>query len=141
MIASLGLLAALGVQGLELEITSLGTPDDRQRYRAQLVAWLQGGRTGSIPTLGRLTTNPLRILDEHHPGSIGRSLTLLEALVMSAVRFAEVQALLRQLAIPFQVNNRLVRGLDYYGHTAFEIIATSSVLRPPSVAAAVTTAS
>ena len=120
------LLAALGVQGLELEINSLGTPNDRQRYRAQLVAWLEE-RVDQLDSDSqeRLTTNPLRILDSKNPTTqalLADAPTLLEALSEESVaRFAEVQALLRQLAIPFQVNTRLVRGLDYYGHTAFEI--------------------
>ena len=120
------LLAALGVQGLELEVNSLGTPDDRQRYRAQLVAWLQE-RADQLDadSQERLTTNPLRILDSKNTTTqalLADAPTLLEALSEeSAARFAEVQRLLRQLAIPFQVNTRLVRGLDYYGHTAFEI--------------------
>jgi histidyl-tRNA synthetase len=120
------LLAALGVQGLELEINSLGTPNDRQRYRAQLVAWLEE-RVDQLDSDSqeRLTTNPLRILDSKNPTTqalLADAPTLLEALSEeSAARFVEVQALLRQLAIPFQVNTRLVRGLDYYGHTAFEI--------------------
>ena len=120
------LLAALGVQGLELEINSLGTPDDRQRYRAQLVAWLQERADQLDPdSQERLTTNPLRILDSKNTTTqalLADAPTLLEALSEeSAARFEEVQRLLRQLAIPFQVNTRLVRGLDYYGHTAFEI--------------------
>ena len=58
------LLAALGIQGLELEINSLGTPDDRQRYRAQLVEWLQKRADQLDPdSRDRLITNPLRILD------------------------------------------------------------------------------
>ena len=120
------LLAALGVQGLELEINSLGTPDDRQRYRTQLVAWLEERADQLDPdSQTRLTTNPLRILDSKNPTTqalLADAPTLLEALSEdSAARFAEVQTLLRQLEIPFQVNTRLVRGLDYYGHTAFEI--------------------
>ena len=120
------LLAALGVQGLELEINSLGTPDDRQRYRSQLVAWLEERVDQLDPdSQERLTTNPLRILDSKNPTTqalLADAPTLLEALsAESAARFAEVQRLLQQLAIPFQVNTRLVRGLDYYGDTAFEI--------------------
>jgi histidyl-tRNA synthetase len=125
------LLAALGVQGLELQINSLGTPDDRQRYRAQLVAWLQERADQLDPdSQARLITNPLRILDSKNTTTqalLADAPTLLAALSEeSAARFAEVQRLLRQLAIPFQVNTRLVRGLDYYGHTAFEI--TSDLL-------------
>ena len=120
------LLAALGIQGLQLEINSLGTPDDRQRYRAELVAWLEERRDQLDPdSQERLTTNPLRILDSKNTTTqalLADAPTLLMALSEeSAARFAEVQRLLRQLAIPFQVNTRLVRGLDYYGHTAFEI--------------------
>jgi histidyl-tRNA synthetase len=120
------LLAALGVQGLELEINSLGTPDDRLRYRAQLVAWLEERADQLDPdSQERLITNPLRILDSKNATTqalLADAPTLLEALSEeSAARFAEVQKLLQQLAIPFQVNTRLVRGLDYYGHTAFEI--------------------
>ena len=120
------LLAALGVQGLELEINSLGTPDDRQSYRAQLVAWLQDRADQLDPdSQERLITNPLRILDSKNTTTqalLADAPTLLEALSEeSAARFAEVQRLLLQLGIPFQVNTRLVRGLDYYGHTAFEI--------------------
>ena len=120
------LLAALGVRGLELEINSLGTPEDRQRYRAQLVAWLEARRDQlDSDSQERLTTNPLRILDSKNKATqelLADAPTLLEALgPESAQRFEQVQALLRQLAIPFRLNTRLVRGLDYYGHTAFEI--------------------
>ena len=120
------LLASLGVQGLELEINSLGTPDDRQRYRAQLVAWLEERVDQLDPdSQERLSTNPLRILDSKNKATqalLAAAPTLLEALsAESAQRFEQVQQLLRQLEIPFKLNTRLVRGLDYYGHTAFEI--------------------
>ena len=120
------LLASLGIQGLELEINSLGTPDDRLRYREQLVVWLRERVDLRDPdSQERLITNPLRILDSKNKTTqalLADAPTLLECLTdESAARFAEVQAFLRQLAIPFKVNTRLVRGLDYYGHTAFEI--------------------
>ena len=119
-------LAALGVQGLELEINSLGSPADRQRYRAQLVSWLQERADQLDPdSQDRLVVNPLRILDTKNKSTkalLADAPTLLEALCEeSAFRFSEVQVLLQQLNIPFQVNTRLVRGLDYYSHTAFEI--------------------
>ena len=120
------LLASLGIQGLELEINSLGTPDDRLRYREQLVVWLRQRVNQLDPdSQERLITNPLRILDSKNKTTqalLADAPTLLECLSdESAARFAEVLAFLRQLAIPFKVNTRLVRGLDYYGHTAFEI--------------------
>ena len=120
------LLAALGVKGLQLEINSLGTPNDRLRYRTELVAWLQDRAELLDPdSQDRLISNPLRILDSKNKTTQAMLVdapTLLDALSEeSSARFMEVQTLLRQMAIPFQVNTRLVRGLDYYSHTAFEI--------------------
>ena len=120
------LLATLGVGGLELELNSLGTAEDRLAYRKALVAWLEQRSEELDPdSQARLSTNPLRILDskskdtqallEHAPTLTD---TLCEA---SRERFAEVQRGLTALGIPFRLNPRLVRGLDYYSHTAFEI--------------------
>jgi len=120
------LLLELGVSGLELQINSLGTLEDRQLYRKQLVTWLEARIDQlDVDSQQRLTTNPLRILDSKNPSTQALLLdapTLLEALSEdSAQRFESVQVLLNKLAIPFNLNPRLVRGLDYYGHTAFEI--------------------
>ena len=120
------LLAHLGVGGLELEINSLGTPEDRQAYRAALVAWLEQRMDQlDADSQARLTTNPLRILDSKNPATqalLEQAPTLADALSPeSRHRFALVQQGLTALGIPYQLNSRLVRGLDYYGHTAFEI--------------------
>ena len=125
------LLADLGVGGLALELNTLGTPEDRARYRAQLVAYLQDHRDQLDPdSQDRLERNPLRILDSKNAETqalLASAPTLAEALApASRERFEQVQAGLSALAIPFRPNPRLVRGLDYYGHTAFEI--TSSQL-------------
>lgn len=73
----------------------------------------------------RLTSNPLRILDSKNKETqllLNEAPTLLQALSAESVaRFEKVRALLHQLQIPHQINPRLVRGLDYYGHTAFEM--------------------
>ena len=120
------LLAQLGVGGLELEINSLGTPEDRQAYRAALVAWLEQ-RIDQLDadSQARLSTNPLRILDSKNPATqalLEQAPTLADALSPeSQQRFMAVQQGLTALGIPFRLNPRLVRGLDYYGHTAFEI--------------------
>ena len=120
------LLAQLGVGGLELEINSLGTPEDRLAYRSALVAWLEQ-RIDQLDadSQARLTTNPLRILDSKNPDTqalLEQAPTLADALsTESRQRFAAVQQGLTALGIPFHLNPRLVRGLDYYGHTAFEI--------------------
>ena len=120
------LLAQLGVGGLELEINSLGTPEDRQAYREALVAWLEQRMDQLDPdSQARLTTNPLRILDSKNPETqalLEQAPTLADALSPdSRHRFAAVQEGLTALGIPYRLNPRLVRGLDYYGHTAFEI--------------------
>jgi len=120
------LLADLGVGGLALELNTLGSPDDRARYREQLVAWLEAHRDQLDPdSQARIHANPLRVLDSKHPDTqalLVAAPSLAEALsAESRERFAQVQAGLAALAIPVQLNPRLVRGLDYYSHTAFEI--------------------
>ena len=120
------LLAQLGVGGLELEINSLGTPEDRQAYREALVAWLEQRMDQlDADSQARLTTNPLRILDSKNPATqalLEQAPTLADALSPdSRHRFAAVQEGLTALGISYRLNPRLVRGLDYYGHTAFEI--------------------
>ncbi len=120
------LLADLGVGGLQLEINSLGTPEDRQRYRAELVSWLQVHHDQlDADSQNRIGTNPLRVLDSKNPDTqllLAGAPTLADALAgESHERFARVMQALEALAIPFVLNPRLVRGLDYYGHTAFEI--------------------
>ena len=120
------LLELLGVSGLELQINSLGTLEDRQRYRSELVAWLQDRAEQLDPdSKQRLTSNPLRILDSKNQETqklLADAPTLLGSLCdESTARFQAVQGYLKDLDIPFRVNTRLVRGLDYYGHTAFEI--------------------
>ena len=123
------LLADLGVQGLALEINSLGSSQDRVRYREQLVAWLSERRDHLDPdSQDRLQRNPLRILDSKHPETqrlLADAPTLAAALSDdSRERFAQVTSGLELLGIPFTINPRLVRGLDYYSHTAFEITST-----------------
>ncbi|MEB3275959.1 MAG: histidine--tRNA ligase [Cyanobacteriota bacterium] len=125
------LLAALGVGGLALELNSLGSPDDRVAYREQLVAWLEAHRQQLDPdSQARIHANPLRVLDSKNPDTqamLAAAPTLGDALSLeSRARFDAVQAALTALQIPFVLNPRLVRGLDYYSHTAFEI--TSSQL-------------
>jgi histidyl-tRNA synthetase len=125
------LLAELGLGGLALELNSLGSTDDRLRYRSELVAWLEGHRQRLDPdSQQRLSTNPLRILDSKNPETqalLAGAPTLAAALAPESLeRFEQVQQALTRLEIPYVINPRLVRGLDYYGHTAFEI--TSSQL-------------
>ena len=120
------LLASLGVGGFVLELNSLGTVEDRQAYRNALVTWLeQRSEALDSDSQARLSTNPLRILDSKNKDTqalLENAPTLDDALCdASRERFARVQCGLTALGIPFQLNPRLVRGSDYYSHTAFEI--------------------
>ncbi len=120
------LLAELGVQGLALELNTLGSRDDRARYREQLVAFLSVHQDQLDPdSQDRLGRNPLRILDSKNATTqalLADAPTLADALAPeSRERFEQVKAGLTALKIPFTLNPRLVRGLDYYSHTAFEI--------------------
>ncbi len=121
-----GLLNRLGLTELQLDINSLGTADDRARYRQALVDYLTPYHAELDPdSQDRLTRNPLRILDSKAKRTqeiVQSAPNLLEYLCAdSQQQFAQVQQLLTNLGIPYQVNPRLVRGLDYYTHTAFEI--------------------
>ncbi len=125
------LLAELGVGGLELQLNSLGSSEDRARYRELLVAWLEQRRDQlDADSQARIHSNPLRVLDSKNPDTqalLAEAPSLASALsAESQARFAAVQQALTALGIPFVLNPRLVRGLDYYSHTAFEI--TSSQL-------------
>ncbi len=120
------LLAELGVQGLALELNTLGSRDDRARYREQLVAFLSVHQDQLDPdSQDRLGRNPLRILDSKNATTqalLADAPTLADALAPeSREHFEQVKAGLTALKIPFTLNPRLVRGLDYYSHTAFEI--------------------
>jgi len=123
------LLEALGLDDLTLELNSLGTPGDRARYRAELVRWLEAHLEDLDPdSQSRVHTNPLRVLDSKDAGTqalLAGAPQLGDALSgESHERFSQVRQALEALAIPFSLNPRLVRGLDYYSHTAFEITSS-----------------
>jgi histidyl-tRNA synthetase len=123
------LLSSLGIREFTLELNTLGSSHDRSVYRQQLVAYLQDHREHLDPdSLDRLERNPLRILDSKHPdiqAILASAPTLGDSLApQSRERFELVQAGLNALEIPYRLNPRLVRGLDYYSHTAFEITST-----------------
>ncbi len=120
------LLQDLGLKKINLELNSLGDLEDRILFRKSLVNWLSE-RVDLLDedSKDRLNKNPLRILDSKNPKTqllLKEAPTLNEALSSkSKERFDVVQAGLNQMGIPFQLNPCLVRGLDYYSHTAFEI--------------------
>jgi len=117
---------ALGIDGaLRLEINTLGAPEDRRAYRDTLVAHLEQHRAAlDDDSLRRLSSNPLRVLDSKNPSmqAIIESAPKLRDNISVAARehFDTLCSLLSENGVDFTVNERLVRGLDYYSHTVFE---------------------
>ncbi|NBB70130.1 MAG: histidine--tRNA ligase, partial [Alphaproteobacteria bacterium] len=120
------ILDALGLGAdVTLELNSLGDPASRAAYRDALKAYLERFAADlSEDSRARLDRNPLRILDskDERDRRIVAEAPPLEAHYNDASRafFEEVKAGLEQLGIGYRVNRNLVRGLDYYTHTAFE---------------------
>ncbi len=116
----------LGISGnLRLEINSLGSATERQRYRQHLHDWLALHKAElDDDSLRRLETNPMRILDSKNPDMqalIGAAPKLFDHLGdTSREHFDQLMAILDCMNISWQHNHRLVRGLDYYTHTVFE---------------------
>jgi len=119
----------LGINGLELQINSLGTPAARARYRQVLVEYLREHQdTLDEDSRRRLETNPLRVLDSKNPAMqalIAAAPSLHEHLDEESRRhFEQLCAHLSAANIPYRINPRLVRGLDYYTRTVFEWVTT-----------------
>jgi len=120
------ILQGLGVQNLTLALNSVGDGDDRQRYRQALVDYLTPYATElDADSQDRLHRNPLRILDSKDDRTqviIQDAPSLGDYLSPESQTFFEgVQRSLTDLGIAYTLNPRLVRGLDYYTHTAFEM--------------------
>ena len=119
----------LGLTDVRLELNSLGQPAERKLHRAALIAYFEQ-HAGELDedSRRRLHLNPLRILDTKNPA--------MQALVEAAPRmtdflgeaslahFNRVRAILDANAVAYQLNPRLVRGMDYYNLTVFEFITT-----------------
>jgi histidyl-tRNA synthetase len=112
---------------VRLEINCLGQADERARHRADLITFFEGHADRlDADSRRRLHTNPLRILDSKNPALaevVARAPEIVSYLgEASKAHFDGLQRLLRLAGIPFSVNPRLVRGLDYYNLTVFEWI-------------------
>ena len=120
------ILRALGLEEfVTLELNTLGDPESRRAYRDQLVAYLSGHRDQlSADSQVRLERNPMRILDSKDEGdrALLKDAPTLDASMSEESKrfFAEVREGLDALGIAYRINPLLVRGLDYYTHTAFE---------------------
>jgi histidyl-tRNA synthetase len=119
------LWADLGLDGIELQLNSLGQSDERAQHRAALIAYFeQNAELLDEDAKRRLHTNPLRILDTKNPAMQHLCATapkLIDYLgADSLAHFEGVQRVLRDAGVPYTINPRLVRGLDYYNLTVFE---------------------
>ncbi|MEI8124615.1 MAG: histidine--tRNA ligase [Parachlamydiaceae bacterium] len=118
----------LGLKNLNLTINSIGDKESRAAFRAELLNYLSQYRADlSAESQVRLEVNPLRILDSKDPKDqtiVAGAPSILNFLNDECRdHFESVQKLLKGLNIPFQINTSLVRGLDYYNKTVFEIVA------------------
>jgi histidyl-tRNA synthetase len=119
-------LAGVGMEGLELEINSIDTEAARRGYVAELRTYLDAHRHDLSDDVRQLRdTNPLRAFDTKDPGSqrvLAAAPKITDQLSDEAqVHFDQVRAFLDARAVAYTVNKTLVRGLDYYTHTAWEV--------------------
>ena len=121
---------SLGLTGVELQVNSIGDAADRLRHREKLVAHFEK-HAGLLDedAKRRLHSNPLRILDSKNPAMqamIEGAPKLLDFLGDGAARhFEALQGLLADAGLQFEVNARLVRGMDYYNRTVFEWVSNA----------------
>ncbi|MDP3439450.1 MAG: histidine--tRNA ligase [Azonexus sp.] len=115
----------LGLDGIELQINSLGQPEERALHRAALITYFEeNAELLDEEAKRRLHTNPLRILDTKNP-AMQDLCTAAPKLIdylgdESLAHFEGVQRVLRDAGVSYKINPRLVRGLDYYNLTVFE---------------------
>ena len=119
---------SLGLDGIELELNTLGDAQSRSRYRHRLVRYLEGHEHRlDADSKRRLHANPLRVLDSKNPemaeliAGAPRMADDLDEVSMKS--FEDLQAMLRESGVSFRVNDRLVRGLDYYNGAVYEWVS------------------
>jgi histidyl-tRNA synthetase len=118
----------LGLKNLSLNLNSIGNPEARQTFKQALKDYLKPHLPYLSPeSQNRFEVNPLRILDSKDPRDqkiVAEAPSILDFLDEgSHAHFEEVKNLLDQLNIPFHINPLLVRGLDYYNKTVFEVVS------------------
>jgi histidyl-tRNA synthetase len=117
----------LGIERVRLQINSLGTPEARRVYREKLVAYFREHEaTLDTDSRRRLDGNPLRILDSKNPEMqelvAGAPLLTDHLDPESREHFDALCTMLKDVGVEYEINPRLVRGLDYYTRTVFEWI-------------------
>lgn len=119
----------LGLRDITLQLNTLGDMAARQRHRAKLIAYFeQHSDVLDADASRRLYSNPLRILDSKNPAMqelVVAAPSLMDELEEDALKhFEAVQKILSRHEVSFEINPRLVRGLDYYNRTVFEWVTT-----------------
>ncbi|TVY04094.1 histidine--tRNA ligase [Cohnella terricola] len=118
-----GFYRELGLQGVTVDLNSVGTPAVRAAFREKLLAYLEPMRDSLCDDCkSRMARNPLRVLDcKVDQDKFTNAPSIIDSLDEECeAHFARVRECLDEMGIPYNLNSRLVRGLDYYTHTAFE---------------------
>jgi len=128
IVMSAALWRELGLANIRLELNTIGSPEERARYRAELVKHLEKHQDRlDADAKRRMRTNPLRALDSKNPmvqEVVASAPSLLQYLGdASLAHFEALKRLLAAAGIEYRINPRLVRGLDYYNLTVFEWIS------------------
>lgn len=124
------IFTVLGINSLELKINSIGCPTCRADYHMHLKEYFESKKDGLCETcVGRLETNPMRILDCKCPSckEIGKDAPMVLDYICDDCRehFEGVKSRLESLGIEYTVKPKIVRGLDYYTKTVFEFVSTA----------------
>lgn len=124
------LLRRLGIKNTELRINSLGCTDCRKKYNETLKRYIGSNLEKLCPTCReRFEKNPLRVLDCKSEGCkaiIGNAPSVLNSLDGECTKhFEDFKGFLKSMKIPYIVDEKIVRGLDYYTRTVFEIVSTN----------------
>ena len=122
------LLEEMGIENVTVKINTLGDKESRENYRASLVNYLEPHIDELCPDCQkRLTTNPLRILDckvDKDSELLKNAPSIMDYLNNdSKTRFEKVLEYLEYLDVDYEIDANIVRGLDYYNHTVFELVA------------------
>ncbi|TPR17463.1 histidine--tRNA ligase [Apilactobacillus timberlakei] len=130
---AMDLLQHYGINDLRLAINTLGDKETRANYRKALIDYLTPHFDSlSEDSQERLNKNPLRVLDSKDPADqpfVDNAPSILDYLSDNAEQhFNKVTTLLDELGIKYSIDHTMVRGLDYYNHTIFEVMANSKAL-------------
>ncbi|MEM9776510.1 MAG: histidine--tRNA ligase, partial [Chloroflexota bacterium] len=126
MMLAMSVYREMGFENLAFQLNSTGCPECKPRYIKALVAFLKGHLDKLAPIdQTRLKLNPLRILDSKEPGMddlLAEAPHIIDYLCDDcASHLADLRSMLEKLNVPYEINFRLVRGIDYYTKTVFEV--------------------